>query len=156
MSTQPHYSTAPGKALGNIPIHHRYTVGVAGERFFKAMRDRKVILAAACSSCRQRFLPPKIYCEICFVETGDWSPVEGPARVKSFTLLHRSLDEEPLTQPVAVALIVWDGVRGGILHRVGGLEDPSQLKTGLLVEPCWADERAGGVNDIRFFAPANP
>ena len=37
-------STRSGEAQqlrGEIPIHHRYTLGVAGERFFKAMRDER-------------------------------------------------------------------------------------------------------------------
>ena len=137
---------------GNIPIHHRYTLGVAGERFFKAMRDQKLILASGCSSCNQRFLPPKIYCEQCFVETHDWSPVEGPGYIKTFTLLHRSLEEEPLAQPAAAALIGWHGVRGGLLHRIDGV-DLSHLRIGLAVEPRWAEVRVGSINDIQYFCP---
>ena len=48
---------------GDIPIHHRYTMGVAGERFFRAMRDEKRLLASRCPGCRTAFLPPKMYCE---------------------------------------------------------------------------------------------
>lgn len=137
---------------GNIPIYHRYTLGVAGERFFKALRDHKQILASACPNCRQRFIPPKIYCEACFEETRDWSTVEGPGYIKTFTVLHRSLEEEPLERPVVVALIAWSGVRGGLLHRLGEV-DPSEVKTGLAVEPQWAEVRTGSMDDIQFFRP---
>ena len=139
---------------GNIPIHHRYTVGVAGQRFFTALRDEKVILASYCSRCASRFLIPKIYCERCFVETPEWSPVKGPGYVKTFTLVLRNLDEENLSEPVAAAVIGWEGVRGGIVHRIGGM-DPSQLRTGLKVEPQWREVRTGGISDILFFKPVD-
>ena len=53
---------------GDIPVHHRYTLGVAGGRFFRAMRDERCLLASRCSNCREAFLPPKLYCERCFEE----------------------------------------------------------------------------------------
>ncbi len=137
---------------GNIPIHHRYTVGVAGQRFFTALRDEKIILASECPSCRDRFLIPKIYCERCFMETPDWSPVEGPGFVKTFTLMHRNLDEEALSEPVAAAVIGWEGVRGGVVHLVAGM-DLARLRIGLAVEPQWREVRTGGIGDILFFKP---
>ncbi len=138
---------------GNIPIHHRYTLGVAGERFFKAMRDERRLLASRCPGCQEAFLPPKMYCERCFEETTDWIPVEGPGYVKSFTVLHLSLDEEPLEEPVVVALIAWEGVRGGLIHRVGGIS-PRAVKIGMTVEPVWGEKRAGTLEDIRHFRTA--
>ena len=137
---------------GNIPVHHRYTLGIAGERFFRAMRDERRLLASRCSKCGDAFLPPKIYCERCFEEAADWIPVEGPGYVKSFTVLHLSLDEEPLKEPLVAAFIAWEGVRGGLLHRVGGVE-PGGVRLGMEVEPVWADERAGTLDDIRHFRP---
>ena len=139
---------------GNIPIHHRYTVGVAGQRFFAALRDEKVILASRCEGCGDRFLLPKIYCERCFVETPEWSRVEGPGYVKTFTLVHRNLDEEALSEPVAAAVIGWEGVRGGIVHRLGGIES-SQIRTGMKVEPQWREVRTGSIQDILFFKPVD-
>ena len=137
---------------GNIPIHHRYTLGVAGERFFKAMRDQKQILAARCPSCGDTFLLPMIYCEGCFEETQEWSPVQGPGYVKTYTILHRSLDEDPLGHPIVAALIAWEGVRGGLIHKLDGIE-PQDVEIGLAVEPKWAKERTGSLEDIRFFRP---
>lgn len=142
------------KWRGNIPIHHRYTVGVAGQRFFAALRDEKTILASDCGSCGDRFLLPKIYCELCFVDTPDWSAVEGPGYVKTFTLVYQDLDEEALSEPVAAAVIGWEGVRGGIVHRLGGVE-LSRIETGLAVEPQWREVRRGGIGDILFFKPVD-
>jgi hypothetical protein len=138
---------------GDIPVHHRYTLGVAGERFFKALRDERVILATRCPKCGEAFLPPKMYCEGCFEETSEWVPVTELGYVKSFTVLHHSLDEERLEKPEIVALIAWEGVRGGIIHRLGEIR--GEVRIGMAVEPVWAEERKGSPQDIVHFRPAS-
>lgn len=139
---------------GNIPIYHRYTLGVAGERFFKALRDQQQILASPCPKCHDRLLPPKMYCERCFEETSDdWAPLEGPGYIRSFTVLHQSLDEAPLEVAEVVALIGWPQARGGIIHRIKGVA-PDTVCLGMTVEPVWAEERTGAMTDISHFRPA--
>ena len=144
------------QVTGNVPIYHRHTLGVAGERFFKALRDQRQLLASPCPKCHDRLLPPKMYGERCFEETSeDWAPVEGPGYVRSFTVLHRSLEDEPLDAPEVVALIGWPEVRGGIIHRLQGV-DPDQVVMGMEVELVWAEEWAGALSDISHFRPARP
>jgi len=139
---------------GEISVHHRYTLGVAGERFFKEMRDERRLLASRCPRCQEAFLPPKMYCERCFEETTEWIPVDRPGYVKSFTVLHLSLDEEPLEEPLVVALIAWDGVRGGLIHRVSEIGHAGAVRTGMVVEAVWAEERTGTLEDILHFRPS--
>ena len=139
---------------GEVPIYHRYTLGVAGERFFKALRDERQILVSPCTKCHDRLLPPKTYCERCFEETlGEWASLEGPGYLRSFTVLHRSLDEEPLDTPIVVGLISWNDVRGGLIHRLE-IADLSEVSLGMAVEPVWAEERTGAMSDISHFRPA--
>ena len=142
------------QVTGEIPIYHRYTLGIAGERFFKAMRDDRQILASPCPKCQNRLLPPKIYCASCFEETSDqWEALTGPGNVRSFTVVHRSLEEEPLATPEIVVLVSWEGVRGGLIHRLKEV-DPSDVVIGMAVEPVWSDQRVGAMNDISHFRPA--
>ena len=141
---------------GDIPIYHRYTLGVAGERFFKALRDQQQILVSPCPKCQDRLLPPKMYCERCFEETDDnWTPVNGPGYVRSFTVLHQCLEEEPLDEPTIVALIGWEGIRGGIIHCIRETA-ASDVSIGMKLEPAWAEERTGAMSDISHFRPAAP
>lgn len=141
------------QVAGEIPIYHRYTLGVAGERFFKALRDQQQLLASPCPKCHDRLLPPKLYCERCFVETMEpWEPVAGPGYVRSFTVLHRSLEEAPLPTPEVVALVSWPGVRGGLLHRLGDTA-PHLVSLGMAVEPVWAPQPTGAISDILYFRP---
>ncbi len=138
---------------GEVPIYHRYTLGVSGERFFKALRDQQQILASPCPKCKDRMLPPKMYCERCFEETSDeWVPLEAPGYIRSFTVLHHSLDEEPLEVAEIVALIGWKRVRGGVIHRVQEVLSDS-VSLGMEVEPVWAEARTGGMADINYFRP---
>lgn len=139
---------------GEIPIYHRYTLGVAGERFFKALRDQRQILVSPCPRCLSRLLPPKMYCQRCFEATLDqWEPLSGPGYVRSFTVLHRSLDDEPLEPPEIVALVGWNSARGGLLHRLREVE-PASVTLGMAVEPVWAEQRIGAMSDITHFRPA--
>jgi uncharacterized OB-fold protein len=139
---------------GEVPIYHRYTLGVAGERFFKAMRDQQQILVSPCPKCRSRLLPPKMYCEACFEETSDaWEALSGPGFIRSFTIVHRSLEEELLETPEVVALVAWEGVRGGLIHRLREVA-PGAVALGMAVEPVWAGERVGAMSDISHFRPA--
>jgi uncharacterized OB-fold protein len=141
---------------GEVPIYHRYTLGVAGDRFFKAMRDDRQILVSPCPKCRSRLLPPKMYCETCFEETSDaWEPLAGAGFIRSFTIMHRSLEDELLETPEIVALVSWEGVRGGLIHRLEGVE-PARVTIGMAVEPVWAEERVGAMSDISHFRAAQP
>lgn len=142
------------QVAGEIPIYHRYTLGVAGERFFKAFRDDRQILVSPCPKCQDRLLPPKMYCERCFEATSNhWETLEGPGFVRSFTVLHRSLDEEPLETPEVVVLVSWEGTRGGLLHRLREVE-VSSVRLEMAVEPVWAGQRVGAMSDISHFRPA--
>ena len=139
---------------GNIPIHHRYSVGIAGERFFRALRDEHRILASRCPSCRNAYLPPKIYCEECFEGTTDWVEVEGLGYVETFTLVHTSLDGRRLNPPEAVGFITWKGISGGLIHRIK-TDSPAIITPGMAVQPVWAEPCAGGITDILHFKEAD-
>ena len=78
--------------------------------------------------------------------------MEGAGHIRSFTVLHQSLEEEPLEEPEVVALIGWPQVRGGIIHRVKGMA-PDTVCIGTAVEPVWAEERTGAMTDIIHFRP---
>jgi uncharacterized OB-fold protein len=142
------------QVTGEIPIYHRYTLGVAGEQFFKAMRDDRQILVSPCPKCRHRLMPPKMYCERCFEETSDqWESLSGPGYIRSFTVMHQSLEEAPLATPEIVVLVSWEGVRGGLIHRLREV-DPAEVSIGMAVEPVWSDHRVGAMSDINHFRPA--
>ena len=62
-----------------IPFHYEYTAGLAGERFLRGLQEGK-ILAAECSKCGKRYVPPKAYCVDCYLEISNFTEV-GPQGV---------------------------------------------------------------------------
>ncbi len=62
---------APTREIeGDFPVHYLYTVGISGEKFFKGLKEQKLI-GNTCEACNFTYLPPKMFCEDCFDELGD-------------------------------------------------------------------------------------
>jgi len=131
----------PRTVYGNWGVHYRYTYGVAGERFFRELKDRGHLVASVCPKCRRQFLPPSLYCEDCFVEMTEYVPVEGHGTVYSFTVLRESLDETPLATPIVAALVQFDGVAGGLLAPLQGVS-PDKVEIGMKVRAAIRAEKA--------------
>jgi len=124
----------PRQVFGDWGVHYRYTYGVAGERFFRELKDHGHLVASKCPQCGRRFLPPSLYCEDCFVEMSEYAPVSGPGTVHSFTVVHESLEETCLAEPIVAAFVTFEGVTGGLLAPIKGVA-PQQVAIGMKVQP---------------------
>ena len=47
--------------VGDMEADYIYTPGVAGDKFFKALRDEGKFLATHCEPCNHTYLPPRMY-----------------------------------------------------------------------------------------------
>lgn len=139
---------------GEIPTYNIYTFGIAGERFFRALKEHGRFLGTRCSACALTYVPPRIYCERCFASLEEWVEVPGRGTVFTFTLAYYDLDGHRLERPDILALVRLEGAHGGILHRLGEVE-PSQVSIGMRVEAVLKppQERQGSILDIRYFRP---
>ncbi len=149
-------TTEPKHWLGDMEVDHFcYTAGLAGERFFMALRDQGMILGARCASCQITYVPPRVYCERCFAELGEDSLVDVGlrGRVKSFTVARLSKAGHPLKEPQIFAIIEL-GKGTGFLHKLGGLS-PEDVRVGLEVEAVFLPkgQRQGRITDIEHFRP---
>ena len=140
----------------NMPIESLYTVGIAGETFFRAIKDRGVIMGTVCHECNLTYVPPMMYCERCFSGLDEWAEVGTKGTVYSYTILGVSLEDNPLEEPEILALIKMEGVHGGLVHRLGEVE-PEEVKIGMAVEAVFkpSKERKGSILDIKYFKPAS-
>ena len=143
--------------LGDMEVDHfHYTAGIAGERFFVALRDKGVILGAPCASCGITYVPPRIYCEHCFKELKEaaYSDVGLRGRVRSFTVARLDKDGHELEKPELFAVIGFGPETTGLLHKLGGVT-PEAVKVGLEVEAVLKPkaEREGRITDIEHFRP---
>lgn len=137
---------------GEIPVHYLYTYGLAGEKFFRELKDRGVFVGTKCSACNVTYLPPRIYCERCFAELKDYSDFGIKGKVETYTICHETADGSHAKKPVIIAFIKIDGTDGGLIHRLSGVK-PADVKFGMKVEAVLAEpaKRAGGINDILHF-----
>jgi uncharacterized OB-fold protein len=140
---------------GAVPVASRYTVGPAGERFFRALRDEARILGTRCDRCRITYVPGRLFCERCFDELRAWIELGPQGTVEAVTLLCLEPDGSRLEPPLPLALIRLDGADTVLLHYLGGLGG-GEATIGLRVEPVFrpAGQRTGSILDILHFRPA--
>ncbi len=141
--------------VDRFPLTGRYTYGIAGERFFREIKDNARFMGTRCPTCDLVYVPPRLYCERCFAHLDEWVEVSPVGTVATFTVLYVDLDENPLSEPQIVALVELDGADGGLVHFLGEVE-PDDVYTGMPVEAVFkpAEERVGAITDIRYFRPA--
>ncbi|MGD2252272.1 MAG: Zn-ribbon domain-containing OB-fold protein [Anaerolineales bacterium] len=144
---------APRAWHGELPIVSRYTAGLAGERFFRALMDEGKLLASRCEACDITYLPARQFCERCMDELTEWTDAGLRGKVHTFTLLHLNLDGSEKEEPDLVAFIRFGD--GGLVHRLGEV-DPEEVEIGMAVEAVLKPKakREGSILDIEYFKPA--
>ncbi len=138
-----------------MPVTSRYTAGLAGERFFRALKDEGKILGSRCEACETTYVPARQFCERCMDELDDWIDVGTRGEVHTFTLLYRNVDGGLREEPEVVAFVrIGDG---GIVHRMGEVS-PEEVSIGMAVEAVLKPqpEREGSILDVLHFKPAAP
>lgn len=143
---------APTAWYGNLPVTSRYTFGLAGERFFRAIKDDGKILGTYCPKCEHTYVPGVLFCERCLSELDAWVDVGTVGTVHTFTLLYENYDGSPRAEPELIALVEF--ADGGLIHRLGEI-DTDEVEIGLVVEAVFkpAEERTGSILDILHFKP---
>jgi uncharacterized OB-fold protein len=143
---------APLVWLGELPVTNRYTYGLAGEKFFRTLKDEGRILGTYCKHCDQTYVPAAIFCERCLARLDDWLDVGTSGEVLTFTLLNVNVDGSFRENPEIIAFIRFGD--GGLIHRLGEIQ-PDQVEIGMEVQAVIkpADERIGSILDIDYFKP---
>lgn len=144
---------APRAWRGNLPVTSRYTFGIAGERFFRAIKDEGKIYGSRCEACDLTYVPARQFCERCLADLEEWINVGTQGEVHTFTLLYENLDGSVREEPEIVAFVRMGD--GGIVHRLGdiAIED---VAIGMVVEAVFKpkNKRKGSILDIQYFRPA--
>ena len=138
----------------DMSMDYIYTSGIAGEVFFRALRDEGRILAARCPVCKTNQLPPRMFCERCFSELKDIVDVPAEGRVAALTVARLDRRGRPLRAPEVYAFVTFRGIQvGGLIHRL--LVTPEKAAVGLSVRPRLKprEARTGTILDIVGFEP---
>jgi uncharacterized OB-fold protein len=142
----------PSAWVGDLPVTSRYTFGIGGERFFRAIKDDGKIMGAVCPACDITYVPARIFCERCMAELDDWQDVGTSGEVYTFTLLFADKDGIQLDEPEIIAFIRMGD--GGLVHRLSEVE-PEEVEFGMQVEAVLKakKDREGSILDITHFRP---
>lgn len=136
---------------GSIPVWHRYTAGIAGERFLRTLQEQGKILGARCEPCGVTYVPPRMYCEQCLkpLPESSWREVGPRGELVSFTRVYLDLDGNRLETPRWVGLVRLEGASGVLLHYLQAPEG-TMLRSGMKVEAVLkpAPDRRGSILDI--------
>jgi len=137
---------------GEIQINYNWSVGKAGERFFTELKDSKKIIGARCRKCSRVLVPPRIFCEECFVDDMEWVEVEPRGTLVTFGDCYFSTDGKRLKEPWILGIVKLNGSDGGLIHFIGEAK-AEDLKIGMPMEAIFKEERDGNILDIKYFRP---
>lgn len=142
---------APAAWQGNLPVTSRYTYGIAGEKFFRALKDDGKIMGSVCPQCGITYVPARAFCERCLSELAEWTDVGLTGELHTFTLLFVDYDGHPLAEPELVGFISFGD--GGIVHKLDA--EPDELEIGMKMEAVLKpkSKRTGSILDIEHFKP---
>jgi hypothetical protein len=141
---------------GNLPLSHRYTAGIAGEKFLLALKNEGKLFGTKCPQCGYVYVPARMYCErdASHLDDATWVPVGSEGELLSFSAVYVDLDGKHLETPQWVGLVRLDGASSVTLHYLGQVK-PEALRVGMRVQVVLkpANERVGSIKDIAYFKP---
>jgi uncharacterized OB-fold protein len=136
-------------------VKYAWSVGIAYGRFLEELKNGRII-GRRCRKCERVLVPPRMFCEQCFIPTNEWVYVKDTGRINTFSISYLDADARRIKTPIPVAVIDIDGASPGIgiLHKLGNV-DPKQIHIGMRVRAVWKPEkqREGSVTDIKYFEP---
>jgi uncharacterized OB-fold protein len=137
-------------------LKYAWDNGVAIGRYLAELKNGRII-GKKCQSCKRVLVPPRLFCELCWRPTDEWTYVRDTGTILTFVVSHVNWDAsrvEPGQRYHTPAVIELDGAGKdqGILHLVDDIE-PYEIKIGMRVEAVWkqAEERTGSITDIKYF-----
>jgi len=140
---------------GKIPMNYVYTAGRAGEKFYKAIKEKGEFIGARCENCNVVYLPPRIFCERCFSRIeGNYVTVPSRGVIHTFTLCYEDYQEKLKGGASIVAFIKMDNTIGGLMHWISGVR-VDEIRIGMPVKAVFKSkkDRSGGILDIKHFIP---
>ena len=116
-------------------LEFEHAAGRAASRFLVGLRDDQVLRASPCPNCGRILVPPRNFCEDCFVPTSDdWVEVGPQGVVESFTFTYARFAgyADP---PYGVAYVRPDGATTAIANFVTGVDftDPAAAAVRLAI-----------------------
>lgn len=144
-------------------LQYEWDDGPAIGRYLAELKKGHLI-GKRCRKCDRLMLPPRMFCELCWRPTDEWTYVKDTGTVNTFCISHVDwkagrLDIKGGVRPFTPAVIEIDGASPGmgILHHINEV-NPQEIFIGMRVKAVWKpkEEREGSIADIRYFVPMEP
>jgi uncharacterized OB-fold protein len=124
---------------------------------FDGIATSRRIQGVRCPRCESVLVPPREYCDTCYVRTAEWVDVEDTGTIKAFSIIYLEFVGQVREPPYIYSEIVLDGANTRLIHSIGGIdveEAKERLRTGMKVRAVWKDaEPTGSLEDIEYFEP---
>lgn len=137
-------------------LKYAWDNGVAIGRYLAGLKEGQIV-GKRCRSCKRVLVPPRLFCELCWRPTDEWTTVQDTGTILTFVVSHVNWDASRVEEGQRYhtpAVIELDGAGKdqGILHLIDEIE-PYDLKIGMRVQAVWkkAEERTGSITDIKHF-----
>jgi uncharacterized OB-fold protein len=146
---------APVRIPGEWHIPYNYTIGDFASQFFQALREQR-ILGCVCDNCGRVSVPPKSFCEFCFLPVTRLTEIGHTGVIEAVTVVTAPFAGSPPV-PYAVAYVRLEGATSAIANYVHEVdlpaevdELPKKLRIGAPVRVVFSAEPAGRVTDFWF------
>ncbi|MGH9674510.1 MAG: Zn-ribbon domain-containing OB-fold protein [Bryobacteraceae bacterium] len=140
---------------GRWDISYDYAAGRTASEFLRRLRDEKRISGVRCAKCGRVILPPRGFCERCFVAVEEWVDVAPSGVIEAFTITTEPFDGLP-DPPCAIAYVRLDGASTAMLNFVRGVDLVSvaaaaaRMAIGTRVRVEWKEAREGRITDFYY------
>jgi hypothetical protein len=152
----------PEGAIAELPyamsLHYQHSYGPHYGRLFDELATNRRILGSLCPSCSNVLVPPREFCDLCFVRTSSYVDVADTGILQAFSIIHLEFVGQTRKPPYVYAEVVLDGAATRLIHTMSGFdvaEAKSILKVGMPVKAIWKDRAdcVGTLDDIEYFEP---
>lgn len=137
-------------------LDFRHAAGPAASRFLTNLRDRGVLTASPCPACGRIRVPPRDFCEECFVPTSqDWLDVGPRAVIEAATIGYTSFPGYP-APPYALVYARPEGADTAIGNLLQGIDLSDdhmaleRMQIGTAVTAVFEGERSGLITDFHW------
>jgi len=138
-----------------MTLDYQHSYGHFYGTLFDGIKHERRIRGVRCPSCRSVLVPPRQYCDACYVKTSDWIDVPDTGIVQACSVVHIEFLGQRVPPPYVYAEIVLDGTATRLIHTVGGLTAEQAREGGVhpgsRVQAVWSDRRTGSLTDIDYF-----
>lgn len=137
-------------------LKYAWDNGVALGRYLAELKSGRII-GKRCNSCKRVLVPPRLFCEVCWRPTDEWTYVQDTGTILTYVVSHVNWDASRVKKGQRYhtpAVIELDGAGKdqAILHLIDEIE-PYDIKIGMRVKAVWREpeERIGAITDIKYF-----